>query len=188
MTVQAGNITYIGANISLTTTVYQVGDLYPNSDSPEGVVFAVSDNGTSGYVVALNDTAAAGTQWGPTDYSSIINGLANANGQLNQQAVVNAGALSSYPAFQACYDLTPNGTWYLPSSTEMSTLVNSYSNIRNALSTAGTQMEADGYWCSNVTGFRNVIYYYNSNTGAVATVAPAQQSTVSNAVRAIMQF
>ena len=188
VTVQAGNITYIGANISLTTTVYQVGDLYPNSDSPEGVVFAVSDNGTSGYVVALNDTAAAGTQWGPTDYSSIINGLANANGQLNQQAVVNAGALSSYPAFQACYDLTPNGTWYLPSSTEMSTLVNSYSNIRNALSTAGTQMEADGYWCSNVTGFRNVIYYYNSNTGAVATVAPAQQSTVSNAVRAIMQF
>lgn len=188
VTVQAGMITTVGANFALTTTVYKVGDLYPNADSAEGVVYAVSDGGTSGYVVALEDAAVAGTQWGPTDYSSIINGLANADGQLNQQAVVSAGVLSSYPAFQACYDLTPNGTWYLPSSSEMTTLVNSYSNIRNALSTAGTQMEADGYWCSNVTGFRNVIYYYNSNTGAVTTVAPEQQSTVSNAVRAIMQF
>lgn len=188
VTVGAGNITSVGANFSLQTKTYAVGDLYPNATEPEGVVYAVSDGGTSGYVVALEDAAVAGTQWGPTDYSSIINGLANADGQLNQQAVVSAGVLSSYPAFQACYDLTPNGTWYLPSSSEMTTLVNSYSNIRNALSTAGTQMEADGYWCSNVTGFRNVIYYYNSNTAAVTTVAPAQQSTVSNAVRAIMQF
>ena len=75
VTVQAGMITTVGANFALTTTVYKVGDLYPNADSAEGVVYAVSDGGTSGYVVDLQD-ASAGTTWGPTSRMTLLPGLA----------------------------------------------------------------------------------------------------------------
>lgn len=199
VTVGAGNITSVGANFSLQTKTYAVGDLYPNATEPEGVVYAVSDGGTSGYVVAMNDCKEGGTQyessigvqcykytWGPTNYSSLVSGLGNADGQLNQNAVVNAGVIANYPAFQACVNLG-NG-WYLPSSSEMNTLMNAYSNIMTALQSNNGTMDADGYWCSNVSGARNFINYYDLNVGGLATIAPAQQSTVNNAVRAIMQF
>lgn len=197
--VGAGNITSVGANFSLQTKTYAVGDLYPNATEPEGVVYAVSDGGTSGYVVALKDCTEGGTQyvssidvqcykytWGPTNYATLVSGLGNADGQLNQNAVVNAGVIADYPAFQACVNLG-NG-WYLPSSTEMNTLMNAYSNIMTALQSNNGTMDADGYWCSNVSGARNFINYYDLNVGGLATIAPAQQSTVNNAVRAIMQF
>ena len=57
-----------------------------------------------------------------------------------------------------------------------------------ALQSNNGTMDADGYWCSNVSGARNFINYYDLNVGGLATIAPAQQSTVNNAVRAIMQF
>lgn len=75
VTVQAGMITTVGANFALTTTVYKVGDLYPNADSAEGVVYAVSDGGTSGYVVDLQD-ASAGTTWVPPVRMTLLPGLA----------------------------------------------------------------------------------------------------------------
>lgn len=199
VTVGAGNITSVGANFSLQTKTYAVGDLYPNATEPEGVVYAVSDGGTSGYVVAMNDCTEGGTPyessinvqcykytWGPTNYSSLVSGLGNADGQLNQNAVVNAGVIANYPAFQACVNLG-NG-WYLPSSSEMTALMNAYSNIMATLQSNNGTMDADGYWCSNVSGSRNFINYYDLNVGGLATIAPAQQSTVNNAVRAIMQF
>lgn len=199
VTVGAGNITSVGANFSLQTKTYAVGDLYPNATEPEGVVYAVSDGGTSGYVVAMNDCTEGGTQyessigvlcykytWGPTNYSSLVSGLGNADGQLNQNSVVNAGVIADYPAFQACVNLG-NG-WYLPSSSEMTALMNAYSNIMATLQSNNGTMDADGYWCSNVSGPRNFINYYDLNVGGLATIAPAQQSTVNNAVRAIMQF
>lgn len=199
VTVQAGMITTVGANFALTTTVYKVGDLYPNADSAEGVVYAVSDGGTSGYVVSLYDCTVGGEEyasgllrsfykynWGPTTISSIVGGLGNADGQLNQNAVVNAGVIADYPAFQACVNLG-NG-WYLPSSTEMSALMDAYSNIESVFTTNGEAMTADAYWCSNVTGPLKSIYYYSLENGAIVTVSPTKQSTVNNAVRAILQF
>lgn len=199
VTVQAGMITTVGANFALTTTVYKVGDLYPNADSAEGVVYAVSDGGTSGYVVSLYDCTVGGEEyasgllrsfykynWGPTTISSIVGGLGNADGQLNQNAVVNAGVIADYPAFQACLNLG-NG-WYLPSSTEMSALMDAYSNIESVFTTNGEAMTADAYWCSNVTGPLKSIYYYSLENGAIVTVSPTKQSTVNNAVRAILQF
>ena len=182
VTVKAGNITSVGANFSLTTTIYKVGDLYPNANDADGVVFAVSDGGTSGYVVNLNDTSA-GTTWGPTNPDDIIAGLGNADGSLNMSAVLASGKISSYPAFQECYALG-NG-WYLPSSTEMNTLVNAYSNIKNALTANGTRMSGT-YWCSNVVGVDNWIYTCNTSMGSLTAVEPALQG--SNKVRAIMQF
>ena len=182
VTVKAGNITSVGANFSLTTTVYKVGDLYPNADAAEGVVYAVSDGGTSGYVVDLDD-ASAGTTWGPTDSDDIIAGLGNADGSLNMSAVLTSGQIASYPAFQVCNALG-NG-WYLPSSTEMNTLVNAYSNIKNALTANGTRMSGT-YWCSNVVGVDNWIYTCNTSMGSLTAVGPALQGSYK--VRAIMQF
>lgn len=182
VTVKAGNITSVGANFSLTTTVYKVGDLYPNADAAEGVVYAVSDGGTSGYVVDLDD-ASAGTTWGPTDSDDIIAGLGNADGSLNMSAVLTSGQIASYPAFQVCNALG-NG-WYLPSSTEMNTLVNAYSNIKNALTANGTRMSGT-YWCSNVVGVDNWIYTCNTSMGSLTAVDPALRGSYK--VRAIMQF
>lgn len=199
VTVGAGNITSVGANFSLQTKTYAVGDLYPNATEPEGVVYAVSDGGTSGYVVSLYDCTVGGEEyasgllrsfykynWGPTTISSIVGGLGNADGQLNQNAVVNAGVIADYPAFQACVNLG-NG-WYLPSSTEMSALMDAYSNIESVFTTNGEAMTADAYWCSNVTSPLKSIYYYSLENGAIVTVSPTKQSTVNNAVRAILQF
>ena len=70
----------------------------------------------------------------------------------------------------------------------MTALMNAYSNIMATLQSNNGTMDADGYWCSNVSGSRNFINYYDLNVGGLATIAPAQQSTVYNAVRAIMQF
>lgn len=182
VTVQAGMITTVGANFALTTTVYKVGDLYPNADSAEGVVYAVSDGGTSGYVVDLQD-ASAGTTWGPTSSDDIIAGLGNADGSLNMSAVLASGLIASYPAFNVCNELGDD--WYLPSSTEMNTLVNAYSNIKNALTTNGVRMSGT-YWCSNVVGVDNYIYSCNVSMGSMTAIDPASQGSYK--VRAIMQF
>ena len=182
VTVQAGMITTVGANFALTTTVYKVGDLYPNADSAEGVVYAVSDGGTSGYVVDLQD-ASASTIWGPTNSDDIIAGLGNADGSLNMSAVLASGLIASYPAFNVCNAL--GDEWYLPSSTEMNTLVNAYSNIKNALTTNGVRMSGT-YWCSNVVGVDNYIYSCNVSMGSMTAIDPASQGSYK--VRAIMQF
>lgn len=182
VTVGAGNITSVGANFSLQTKTYAVGDLYPNATEPEGVVYAVSDGGTSGYVVDLQD-ASAGTTWGPTNSDDIIAGLGNADGSLNMSAVLASGLIASYPAFNVCNEL--GDKWYLPSSTEMNTLVNAYSNIKNALTTNGVRMSGT-YWCSNVVGVDNYIYSCNVSMGSMTAIDPASQGSYK--VRAIMQF
>ena len=182
VTVGAGNITSVGANFSLQTKTYAVGDLYPNATEPEGVVYAVSDGGTSGYVVDLQD-ASAGTTWGPTSSDDIIAGLGNADGSLNMSAVLASGLIASYPAFNVCNELGDD--WYLPSSTEMNTLVNAYSNITNALTTNGVRMSGT-YWCSNVVGVDNYIYSCNVSMGSMTAIDPASQGSYK--VRAIMQF
>ena len=182
VTVGAGNITSVGANFSLQTKTYAVGDLYPNATEPEGVVYAVSDGGTSGYVVDLQD-ASAGTTWGPTNSDNIIAGLGNADGSLNMSAVLASGQIASYPAFNVCNAL--GDEWYLPSSTEMNTLVNAYSNIKNALTINGVCMSGT-YWCSNVVGVDNYIYSCNVSMGSMTAIDPASQGSYK--VRAIMQF
>lgn len=197
--VAPGEITRVGASFGFSTKTYSVGDLYPDAQQPEGVVYEVRDNGRSGKVLALNDCSVDGTEvdgdlgafytylWGPASASAITAATGNAlDGASNMEAVVSAG-VSAYPAFAACRNLG-NG-WYIPASNEMMTLMDAYGSVEPIIvANGGSIMAGDGYWCSNTTGTRKNIYYYDAVDGVLMTVSPTRQQTVNNAVRAVMAF
>lgn len=161
LNVDAGKITYIGANVNVLPTppappkTYGIGDLYPDGTNPQGVVFTIDADSTTGKMIALKDCGSSSTTyaWGPTATADVL-GLTNASdGSVNMAMVLNNNALSSYPAFKACRDL---GTqWYLPAQNEMNSINGQYNDIQKVLgATSGAERINDDadYWTSTVTG------------------------------------
>lgn len=199
-TVNAGEITKIGASFVLGTKTYAVGDLY-EANGMKGIVFEVSNSGRSGKFVAMNDCSVDGTSvtdevgtyyyytWGlttvPTQLpSSTTDGAAN-------MAVMEANdpGLSNYPAFKAVADLGDG--WYLPASTELAAFISNGEISSALLSNGGEDMLGVAYWSSTLTGsarLRTIYYYDGVTTGAMQTVSLANQSQVQGSVRAIAQF
>lgn len=203
ITVPAGSVTSMGAKFLINTKTYAVGDAYPSDSNPQGIVFSTTDEGRSGLVVALKDCVgndsfgqqASGDlgdywafNWGPSTVPGIALSLTNANdGLANTELALNNSAYPAFAAIKAYREETANTNWYLPASNEMSVLMNVIGGLD--FEVEGREYPAaDGYWCSNYTGTRKVIYYYDCVNGELSTIAPTKQSTVSNGVRAIMQF
>lgn len=182
-TVNAGEITKIGASFVLGTKTYSVGDLY-DVNGVKGVVFETSNGGRSGKVIALQDASADPTLWGPTSASGLA-GVTDANdGSVNMEKVLAAG-IDNYPAFKACYENGKN--WYLPAINELLTINDQWPAIQETLAATegATLMGAGNYWSSTVSGRGYSINYLDSD-GNKATMSLSSQSVSS--VRAIAQF
>lgn len=196
LNVEAGKITYIGANVNVLPTppaphkTYGVGDLFPDSSNPQGVVFEIGADSTTGKMIALKDCGSSLTTylWGPTETAAVL-GLTNASdGSVNMSTVVNNNVLVLYPAFNACRML---GTqWYLPAQNEMTEINGKYNDIQRVLgATSGAEKINDNadYWTSTVTGGGRGGYsiYYLGASG-ITSVATAEQGMKN--VRAIAKF
>ena len=142
-----------------TNGVYQVGDYY-NRNGIEGVVCKISNGGTHGLIVSLDEghgpwSTNTNTDTGATDW---YNGLSNTN------LIVSNYNLNDYPAFQWCNNKNTNGItgWYLPSSTELQDLMLFTTEINvNLLNNGGTILGNDYYWSSSECSYKFAYNYPN---------------------------
>lgn len=123
----------------ITGTSYAIGDYWPNSASPEGIVFWVKPGslGTQGKVVGLGETYVP--KWGPdndeeaagvTGIRSITDGKTATKSMIAQYKGSGTFA-TDYPAFYHIYkevnNENENGVWYLPARDELKMLYAGYS-------------------------------------------------------------
>jgi len=192
VTINAGEITYVGANVNvlpakpeITPAVkYKVGDLYPDAANPEGVVF-YAQNDTVGKIVALKNCGGKTItyQYGP---SKVLALTEKNNGLINMEKVESAGVIADYPAFKACQEYGDG--WYLPAVNELSEINEQWNAINDVLVGRSDSEELDGvYWSSTNTGRNNSISYLDAD-GTILTVPQNSQNTVQGHVRAIKAF
>lgn len=137
--------------VPITGTSYVVGDYWPNSSSPQGIVFWVKPGsmGTQGKIVGLGETHIA--QWGldndeevtgVTGIRSLTDGATATKSMITQYK--NSGTFATdYPVFHYIYNTVnggnENGVWYLPARDEYKMLYagcsgKTYENIVNWIS------------------------------------------------------
>lgn len=140
-------------NITVTVKearVYAPGDLY-DEDGVKGVVFYVTEEGKSGYIVSMDE---AYLQWSTENvWANCIAG----RGDWNTEDMLKLGA-DKYPAAKWCAD-HGNG-WFMPSSKELNWLWNAVSNgthkydneyIKLYNDKLDDPIIEDYYWSSNET-------------------------------------
>ena len=123
-----------GINVSVTTSTtpsYAIGDLYPNAENPEGVVYYVYSNGTHGKIVSLINTSV---KWDSRDYASnyFIGATSTTNGSSN----TNKMSYSYHPIKAWIVDNLGSG-WYCPARDELSTLFGERATINATLTNNG---------------------------------------------------
>lgn len=160
---------------------YSVGDVYPKSGTPVGIV--ISTTGKNGSVLSLNNIGENGEENGGL--------LAYYNGSGTAE-VPPTEVTAEYPALYALqqYSTKTNMTWSLPSLDEWKVISESIENINEKLTSAsGTTLDNmnddTAYWTSNTSGRGNnikpTLYYLSDNTNDSDISATAY-------VRAIAQF
>jgi len=130
-----------------------VGTLVNNPDGSQGVLFYLNDDGTEGWMVALEDVSE-GCQWGPSSDVTIMKDralndqtvLRDQNGFYNTWLIrISQGTDNGYAASVVDFD---NG-WYLPSSGQLRKLYAELPMIEEAIIKAGGSTLTDGkYWSS----------------------------------------
>lgn len=119
--------------------VYAVGDLYPDAQAPEGVVFAVSDGGKHGKVVSLTEFKH---RWGSFPKVEATDGVPEAaNADDGFMATTNLVSVrhtagnfgSDYAIFHWIYTEMNagevQGVWYLPARNELRALLAAISDL-----------------------------------------------------------
>lgn len=174
-------------NVTITvkeTRVYAPGDLY-EEDGVVGVVFRVSDDGTSGYIVSMDE---AYLQWSTENVQA---NCFSGNGKYNTEDMLKLGA-DKYPAAKWCVDHGEG--WYMPSSKELQWLWDAVSNGTHVYDKEfitlyndklDDPISEDYYWSSNETSEdlgEAVAFMGNS----VVCLDP--QKTSNFLVRAIYKF
>lgn len=207
---KAGMITTVGANFKLITAEpvkYKVGDKYPYTattfDDVQGFVFSVDNpdaegRSLSGKIMAVKDCGSDNQEytWGPAT-GTILTPDAT-DGSVNMTLIGNA--ITLYPAFKACADLTTGGlSWYLPAKDELNAIMTNYTamevtwrQVSGIEDTDIAMLPALNYWSSTVGGskVKTVSYYsWESNEeGAMETVSVSKLATQQCAVRAVAKF
>ncbi len=177
---------------------YAVGDLYPKTGTPQGVVFDVAADGLSGKIVALKDCETGGNRidyedfyfynykWGSFNaITSASNGLSNTN------AMITAGTNTAITNALSTISVADDIQWYLPSENEFQTMSDQVGGFQ-----AAAPLMGDNYWTSTIQRSRTtyLVYYsfneatsgYGRKTVNVTSIA----STLSDgaSIRAIAQF
>jgi hypothetical protein len=140
-------------NVSITVKearTYAPGDLY-DEDGVKGVVFHVSEDGKSGYIMSLDE---ADLQWST---ENVWANCISTKGNWNTEDMLKLGA-DKYPAAKWCADHGEG--WYMPSSKEMNLLWTAISNgkyefddeyIKLYNDKLDDPLKEDYYWTSNET-------------------------------------
>lgn len=133
-----------------TAQVYAPGDFY-EEDGVEGVVFYVTDGGTSGYIMSLDEAVL---QWST---ENVWANCISVRGEWNTEDMLKLGA-DKYPAAKWCAD--HGDGWFMPSSRELGWMWNAVTNgtlayDREFIKLYNDKLEdpisEDYYWSSNET-------------------------------------
>lgn len=135
------NIYYYGETKSFTTAKdvkYQIGDLYPNSTSPIGIVFYTASSGRTGKIVSFD--YASDLAWDIDGENSVSASCSNTtDGSKNKMP--EASPVAKWVA--------GHGTdWYCPSRGELVTLNSNLSIVNSTLSSNGYSIHQGLYWAS----------------------------------------
>lgn len=110
--------------------IYSVGDVYPHTGTPLGIVFETSNGGQNGKVVSLDE--GRGIRWADAIYTLPITDVSN--GRKNMQAIANYIAAnnkswSNFPVFEWIHsknaantdysNYNATGIWYMPATSEL---------------------------------------------------------------------
>ena len=145
----------------LTSAPYAVGDYYYDG-TKEGVVFDVWDNGNSGKILSMTQSAS-GLQWSSdeAEQKRFLGAESYTDGVANTAKIkAISGWQNKYPAFKWCADL--GSEWYLPAKEELElfTLDNTVHNAVNSTISAkgGTKLYDEGtgecYWSSTELNYQ----------------------------------
>ena len=137
---------------------YKIGDLVTNPDGSQGIVFHLTPDGTSGYMIALHD-ASTGCTWGPTrdvpglenvlfednyDYAALY---AKSDGFNNTRILRETANANTFPA---AWSVDFDNGWFLPSSLQLSMIFGALPLIEQPLAAAGgTTLDNDSYYWSS---------------------------------------
>lgn len=146
-----------------TNGVYQIGDYY-NRNGIEGIVFRISNGGTHGSIVSLDEGLKA---W---SIDGIITGADNWNdGLVNTNLIVSNYDLNNYPAFQWCNNKNTNGItgWYLPSVTEIEQIIRLSETLNASLLNNGGDIitTSNTYWSSVECSYNFAYEFYYKYNG-----------------------
>ena len=135
--------------VTVKRITFRVGDLYPDSENPIGVVFWLDGpNMEHGKIISLDE--AKGIAWST---EKVVTGCYSDDGKENTDKIKNSMDLNKYPAFKWCIDKGEG--WYLPSYEELKKLNDTFvrSYVNNKLKELGlTELWVDinnFYWTSN---------------------------------------
>ena len=144
-----------------TNGVYEVGDYY-NRDGIEGVVYRISNGGTHGMIVSLDESFE---QWSTTYITT--GAIDQYDGLANTNLIVSNYDLNNYPAFQWCNNKNHNGItgWYLPSINEMLDVLLFIEELNACLLNNGGVILNHEYWSSSETISSQYAHYTYYNGG-----------------------
>ncbi len=174
-------------NITITVKsarVYAPGDKY-EEDGVEGVVFYVTDGGTSGYIMSMDETAL---EW--STENEWVN-CVSTRGDWHTEDMLKKGA-DKYPAAKWCAD--HGDGWFMPSSKELQWMWNAVSNGTHKFDYEFVELYNDKlddpivedyYWSSNETteDLAEVVVFMENS---VVCLSPSKQSKFC--VRAVYKF
>ncbi len=145
-----------------TNGVYQVGDYY-NRNGIEGVVYRISNGGTHGMIVSLDEGYGS---WGP---AYVTTGATDQyDGLSNTLIVFQNFNLNDYPIFKWCYNKNSGGAteWYIPSITELDDIFREKDSINTALLNNGgivLDFLYGSYWSSTEISEKYAYCHRNSS-------------------------
>jgi hypothetical protein len=174
-------------NITITVKsarVYAPGDKY-EEDGVEGVVFYVTDGGTSGYIMSMDETAL---EW--STENEWVN-CVSTRGDWHTEDMLKLGA-DKYPAAKWCAD--HGDGWFMPSSKELQWMWDAVSNGTHKFDYEFVELYNDKlddpivedyYWSSNETteDLAEVVVFMENS---VVCLSPSKQSKFC--VRAVYKF
>ena len=147
------------ATLGLNAQEYHLGQVITNPDGSQGVVFYLSEDGSSGWMVALHDVALA-VPWGLTDeiegLHHIINtsndilssAFADTDGYSNTLAILNHFQSIGYTGQYAAAMVDISNGWYLPSARQLKMLYVNAIFYESALESVGEKLGLHPYWSS----------------------------------------
>ena len=160
---------------SNTTIVnYMIGAIYVDSNDVIGVIFSRDNTGETAKMISKDEGKACWYYGGYSltkkaqdntytvgNYYSIGMSTSLSDGQANMAKIKEDSSWETkYPAFKWCNDLG-DGSWYLPSSSELGEISTIIIKVLNKISQYNTCLSSStaGWRC---TGFQHL---YNSDTG-----------------------
>lgn len=179
------------STITASPVTYAVGDSYPDTVNPIGVVYEISNGGLNGKIVSLDE--ASSTKWSTeTAETSATDAV---NGRNNMKTILSLDAYDAekYPAVAwvhakntdaaaATYTEGVTGVWYLPASGE-------FAAIKEVMTTLSSKLDpgisSSVYWASTEYSSNNAYSYDFSQTDSNESNA---EKTSEYYVRAVLAF